>query len=35
MSGQPVVYETLEKMGINYRKEEHIAVFSAEGIPLV
>lgn len=30
MSGQPIVYETLEKMGINYRKEEHPAVFSAE-----
>lgn len=30
MSGQPIVYETLEKMGISYRKEEHIAVFSAE-----
>ena len=30
MSGQPVVYETLKKMGVSYRKEEHIAVFSAE-----
>lgn len=30
MSGQPIVYETLDKMCISYRKEEHIAVFSAE-----
>jgi len=30
MSGQAIVYETLDKMGISYRKEEHIAVFSAE-----
>lgn len=30
MSGQPIVYETLDKMGITYRKAEHIAVFSAE-----
>lgn len=30
MSGQPIVYETLDRMGITYRKTEHIAVFSAE-----
>ncbi len=30
MSGQPIVYETLDKMNIAYRKEEHIPVFSAE-----
>lgn len=30
MSGQPIVYETLDRLGIKYRKEEHIAVFSAE-----
>lgn len=28
MSGQPIVYQTLEKMGINYRKTEHRAIFS-------
>lgn len=30
MSGQPIVYETLDKMNIAYRKEEHEAVFSAD-----
>lgn len=30
MSGQSIVYETLDRLGIKYRKEEHIAVFSAE-----
>ena len=27
MSGQPIVYETLDKMGITYRKAEHRAIF--------
>lgn len=30
MSGQPIVYEALDRMGISYRKEEHEAVFSAD-----
>lgn len=32
MSGQPIVYETLEKMNIPYRKAEHKAVFSREDV---
>lgn len=32
MSGQPVVYETLEKMGISYRKTEHRAIFSRDDV---
>lgn len=32
MSGQPIVYETLEKMGISYRKAEHRAIFSREDV---
>ncbi len=32
MSGQPIVYETLDKMGISYRKAEHKAVFSREDV---
>ena len=32
MSGQPIVYETLEKMGISYRKTEHRAIFSLDDV---
>lgn len=32
MSGQPIVYETLDKMGIAYRKAEHKAVYSREDV---
>lgn len=32
MSGQPIVYETLDKMGITYRKTEHRAIFSREDV---
>ncbi|HBH94995.1 MAG TPA: prolyl-tRNA synthetase associated domain-containing protein [Ruminococcaceae bacterium] len=32
MSGQPIVYQTLEKMGINYRKTEHRAIFSRDDV---
>lgn len=32
MSGQPIVYETLDKMGISYRKAEHRAIFSREDV---
>lgn len=32
MSGQPIVYETLEKMGISYRKTEHRAIFSRDDV---
>lgn len=32
MSGQPIVYETLEKMGIQYRKIEHRAIFSRDDV---
>lgn len=30
MSGQPIVYETLKKMNISYRKAEHPPMFSVE-----
>ncbi|MDE6579591.1 MAG: prolyl-tRNA synthetase associated domain-containing protein [Ruminiclostridium sp.] len=32
MSGQPIVYETLDKMGITYRKTEHRAIFSRDDV---
>lgn len=32
MSGQPIVYETLDKMGISYRKAEHRAIFSRDDV---
>ncbi|MBD5082361.1 MAG: prolyl-tRNA synthetase associated domain-containing protein [Ruminococcaceae bacterium] len=32
MSGQPIVYETLDKMGITYRKAEHRAIFSRDDV---
>lgn len=32
MSGQSIVYETLDKMGITYRKTEHRAIFSRDDV---
>ena len=32
MSGQPIVYETLEKMGIAFCKAEHRAIFSRDDV---
>ena len=32
MSGQPIVYETLDKMGVDYRKAEHRAIFSRDDV---